>query len=64
MYIEQNEIVEKGLERIGREKGGGVGTEQCCSLVPFIPQLLRKKIISLKNKTNVIGIPNYLISSK
>lgn len=43
MYIEQNEIVEKGLERIGREKGGGgLGTEQCCSLVPFIPQLLRK----------------------
>lgn len=42
MYIEQNEIVEKELERIGREKGGGLGTEQCCSIVPFIPQLLRK----------------------
>lgn len=41
MYIEQNEIVEKGQEKIGREKGG-LGTKQCCSLVPFIPQLLRK----------------------
>lgn len=46
-------------------EGVHVRTGQNFSFIHFFfsHQLLRKKIIILKNTTNVIGIPNYLIPS-
>lgn len=42
MYIEQNEIVEKGLERIGREKGGG-RDRTMLFISSFYPPITKKK---------------------
>lgn len=43
MYIEQNEIVEKELERIGREKGGGVRDRTMLFISSFYPPITKKK---------------------
>lgn len=42
MYIEQNEIVEKELERIGREKGG-VRDRTMLFNSSFYPPITKKK---------------------
>lgn len=48
------------------ERGRGTCKDRARLLIYsffFSHQLLRKKILILKNTTNVIGIPNYLIPS-